>query len=226
LSRDLGGASVLIAGGSGGLGSALARALHGRGARIAVMGRHRDRLESIGVPATVIVGDIIHTSDCVRAVEVTLGAHGSLDGIVNAAGVVAFGPLVDIDDETLDRLLATNVLGPLRLMRAAIPHLSGGGFIANISAVVAESPVANMAAYSASKAALTAADVAIARELRRNKISLIDARPPHTETGLATRPISGAPPTLPTGLDPSAVADRIVAAIEADERDVPSSAFV
>jgi cyclic-di-GMP-binding biofilm dispersal mediator protein len=225
LSRDLNGTSIVVAGGSGGLGSALARTLHARGARLTVMGRHRESLESIGVPATVVVGDIVHTSDCHRAIDAAIAAHGSVDGIVNAAGVVAFGAFSDVDDETLDRLVATNFLGPLRLMRAALTHLPAGGFIANISAVVAEGPVANMAAYSATKAALTAADVAIARELRRSKISLIDARPPHTETGLATRPISGTSPNLPTGLDPGAVAERIVVAIEADERDLPSSAF-
>jgi cyclic-di-GMP-binding biofilm dispersal mediator protein len=215
----------VIAGGSGGLGSAVARALHGRGAHLTVFGRNRESLETIGVPATVVVGDLVRTSDCQRAVDAAIAAHGSLDGIVNAAGVVAFGPLSEVDDETLDRLVATNLLGPLRFMRAAIAHLPPGGFIANISAVVAESPVANMAAYSASKAALSAADVAIARELRRGKISLLDARPPHTETGLATRPIHGMAPTLPTGLDPAAVAERIVQAIEADERDLPSTAF-
>jgi cyclic-di-GMP-binding biofilm dispersal mediator protein len=82
-----------------------------------------------------------------------------------------------------------------------------------------------MAAYSASKAALTAFDAAAGRELRRAGVRVIDARPPHTETGLAERPAAGQPPKLPTGLDPDAVAARIVAAIVDNERDLPSSAF-
>jgi len=82
-----------------------------------------------------------------------------------------------------------------------------------------------MAAYSASKAALAAFDQAAARELRRAGIRLIDARPPHTETGLAQRPVYGTAPRLPTGLDPDAVAARILAAIRDDETDLPSSAF-
>jgi cyclic-di-GMP-binding biofilm dispersal mediator protein len=72
---------------------------------------------------------------------------------------------------------------------------------------------------------LSAFDAAAGRELRRARIRLVDARPPHTETGLATRPIAGSAPVLPTGLDPDAVAERIVTAIEADERDLASTAF-
>ncbi|MCU0266703.1 MAG: SDR family NAD(P)-dependent oxidoreductase, partial [Actinomycetia bacterium] len=93
------------------------------------------------------------------------------------------------------------------------------------SAVVAEHPTAGMAAYSASKAALTAHDVAVGRELRRAGIRVVDARPPHTQTGLAQRPLAGTAPRLPAGLAPDAVAARVVAAIEDDERDLPSAAF-
>ena len=57
------------------------------------------------------------------------------------------------------------------------------------------------------------------------QVDVIDARPPHTETGLATRPLAGSAPKMPTGLEPAAVAERIVAAIEAGETDLPSSAF-
>ncbi|MGN6600607.1 MAG: SDR family NAD(P)-dependent oxidoreductase [Actinomycetes bacterium] len=95
-----------------------------------------------------------------------------------------------------------------------------------MTAVVSEQPTAGMAAYSASKAATSAFVTAAGRELRRSKVRLVDARPPHTETGLAARPIAGPAPTLAQGLDPDAVAQRIVAAIGAGERDLPSSAFL
>jgi cyclic-di-GMP-binding biofilm dispersal mediator protein len=98
-------------------------------------------------------------------------------------------------------------------------------FIVNISGVVAESPMAGLAAYSASKSALYAFDQAISRELRRDGIRVIDARPGHTETGLATRAIAGQAPAFPTGLTPESVAQRIVTAIIEDEKDLPSSAF-
>jgi cyclic-di-GMP-binding biofilm dispersal mediator protein len=67
--------------------------------------------------------------------------------------------------------------------------------------------------------------VAATRELRRQQIDVIDIRPPHTETGLANRPIAGVAPKLPTGLDPAVVAARIVAAIKDGEKDLPVEAF-
>ena len=145
---------------------------------------------------------------------------------MNAAGIVAFGSLIETDDVVIEDLFLTNVLGPLWLIRAALPALTEAhGFVANISAVVAEQPLPGMVAYAASKAALTAASRALTRELRAAGITVTDARPPHTETGLATRPIAGVAPRLPQGLEPDAVARRIIAAIEAGEREVPADGF-
>jgi cyclic-di-GMP-binding biofilm dispersal mediator protein len=104
-------------------------------------------------------------------------------------------------------------------------HAGLSPFACTISAVVAEQPVAGMAAYSASKAAVTAFDAAVARELRRSGIRVLDARPPHTETGLASRPVAGQAPALPRGLEPQAVAQRIVTALLDGERDLPAASF-
>jgi cyclic-di-GMP-binding biofilm dispersal mediator protein len=215
-----------VAGATGGLGAAITRRLLDRGAVVTAFARRPERVAALDLAvAAVAAGDLADPAACERAVATAVGTAGRLDGVVNAAGVVAFGPFDELDDATLEALFRVNTLGPLRLLRAAVPFLAPGGFVVHLSAVVAEGPVAGMAAYSASKAALTAADVAIGRELRRRRITLVDARPPHTETGLAGRPLAGTPPTLPPGLAPDAVADRIVAAIEADERDLPSTAF-
>jgi short-subunit dehydrogenase len=217
VTRSLTAARIAVVGATGGLGAPIALALTGRGAHVTALVRSPDSFGGRAFPC-----DLRDPA----SIRDALVAAGPLDGIVNAAGVVAFGAITDLDDATLDALFAVNALGPLRLMRAAASGaVVDGGFIVNVSAVVAESPVANMAAYSASKAALTAADTAIARELRRRKVHVLDARPPHTETGLATRPIAGQAPQLPVGLDPAVVAERIVVAIEQEERDLPSSAF-
>jgi short-subunit dehydrogenase len=95
-----------------------------------------------------------------------------------------------------------------------------GGFHLTISAVLAEQPLPGMAAYDASKAALSRAGRSLARELRRQGTTVIDARPPHTETGLASRTIFGSPRRLPVGLDPQMVAERLVRAIEVGESEV------
>lgn len=223
---------MLVAGASGGLGAPICRHLAGRGARLTLLARDERRLDALadelradGAAVAVCAGDLRDAADCDRAVQAALDAHGRLDAVVGAAGVVAFGPLLELDDDVLDELLATNLVGPLRLARAALAHLAAGGCIANISAVVAENPVANMAAYSASKAALTSLDVSLGREVRRRRITVLDVRPPHTETGLAGRPIAGDAPALPPGHDPDQVAARIVQAIADGERELPASAF-
>ena len=86
--------------------------------------------------------------------------------------------------------------------------------------------MAGLSAYSASKAALHAFSVAAGREFRRLGVRFIDARPGHTESGLATRALFGEAPNFGAGLTTDAVAARIVAAIVNDEKDLPSAAFL
>jgi cyclic-di-GMP-binding biofilm dispersal mediator protein len=228
---SLQGASVLVAGATGGLGTPLSRQLAEAGAQLTLVGRDEARLRGLGLSAATAVVDLRKPAAAHAAVDAALHAHGRLDGIVFAAGVVAFGPATETPDQVLVDLFTLNTLAPIRLLRAALPHLEESAtagrapFVTHISAIVAESPMPGMAAYSASKAALAAFDGAAARELRRRGIRLIDARPPHTETGLADRPIHGAAPRLPQGLVPEAVAARIVAAIVGDETDLPSESF-
>ncbi len=224
--RSLGGASIVVTGATGGIGRQIATQLAQRDARLTLTARDSAAVEALGIDAAVIAADLRDATSGNAIVEAALAAHGRLDGIVNAAGIVAFGSLLETDDVVIEDLFLTNVLGPLWLIRAALPALTEAhGFVANISAVVAEQPLPGMVAYAASKAALTAASRALTRELRAAGITVTDARPPHTETGLATRPIAGVSPRLPQGLEPDAVARRIIAAIEAGEREVPAEGF-
>jgi short-subunit dehydrogenase len=225
------GKSILVVGATGGLGQPIAELLAARGARLTLHGRDETKLAGMSDWGTTVAGDISRADTARRLVDTAVGAHGGLDGIVFAAGIVAFGTVADTPDEVLIDVFTVNTLAPIRLLRAAMPALTESAqagrdpFVLIISAVVAEQPMPGMAAYSASKAALMAYDAAAARELRRAKIRLIDARPPHTETGLATRPHFGTAPSLPQGLAPLAVAERIVVGLESGERDMPSSAF-
>lgn len=223
---DLSGKAFLVVGATGALGSRIARLLADRGADVTVSGRSDHALISLGIDGAHAVAADLREPDAPRqAVAAAVERHGRLDGMVIAAGVVAFGPVTDVDDDTVDDLLLVDFLAPLRLIRAALPVLERGGVILGISAVVAEKPLANMAVYSAAKAATAALFTAVRGEARRRKIRVVDVRPPHTETGLAGRAIAGEAPKLPTGLDPDAVAARIVEALLGDETDVPSTAF-
>ena len=105
------------------------------------------------------------------------------------------------------------------------PALQPGGAIVNISGVIAETNLPGMAAYGASKAAVRAFDQALAREARRRNMRVLDARPPHTETGLAQHPLTGIAPRMPQGLAPAHVAAIICDALEAGLSDLPSTAF-
>ncbi|WP_299038775.1 SDR family oxidoreductase [uncultured Pseudokineococcus sp.] len=229
---DLQGARVLVTGASGGLGSLLAGGMAARGAVVAVSGRDEQRLRALEVEAVAhLPADLRQPGAPDALVGSAVEALGGLDVLVHAAGVVAFGPAAEVDDDLLDDLLLLHYLAPVRLLRAAVPHLRtsaaerGGAAAVMLSAVVAEQPVAGMAAYSAAKAALTAFDAAVAKELRRDRVRVLDVRPPHTETGLAGRPVAGEAPRMPEGLPPQDVVDRILRAVVDDERDLPSSAF-
>ncbi|MBY4206765.1 SDR family oxidoreductase [Rhodococcus fascians] len=217
---NLDGARILVFGASGGLGGPIVEQLAQAGARLTISGRSLESAEHHTVNADLTLPDSAR-SVVAEAVE----HHGGLDGIVIAAGVVAFGPVTEVDDDTVDELLLLNYLAPLRIMREALTTLDQGGFVLNISAVVADKPMPNMGAYSASKAAASALLKSVRTEARKSKIRIVDVRPPHTETGLATRPIAGQAPKLPQGLTPEAVAARIVAAITDDETDVGADQF-
>ena len=191
-----------------------------------VSGRSADALAALEIVGAHAVAADLREPDAPRAIVAAAAErHGRLDGLVIAAGVVAFGALTEVDDDTVDDLLLVDFLAPLRLIRAALPVLERDGVILGISAVVAEKPMANMAAYSAAKAATAALFTAVRSEARRRKVRVVDVRPPHTETGLAGRAIAGDPPKLPAGLDPDDVAARIVEALLGTETDVPSTSF-
>jgi cyclic-di-GMP-binding biofilm dispersal mediator protein len=220
VARELRGAHVVVVGATGVLGANIATQLAAAGARVSAIVRDHTRLDGASVSQYALADVTDH-----EALRTALASVAPFDGVVNATGVVAFGNVVDLDDATLARLFAVNSIAPIVMLRESAVHMNDGGFFVNISGVVATQPVAGMAAYSASKAAAWAAMTAAGRELRRRRIDVIDARPGHTETGLATRPLAGVAPKMPEGLAPNVVAARIVAAITAGERDLPTEAF-
>lgn len=220
MSREIQGMHIVVVGASGVLGSKLAAQLSQGGAQVSAVVRKSSRIDSSSISRHVIAD--VTDSTALRAAFAELAPF---DGVINAVGVVAFGNLAEVDDHTLTQLFAINAIAPIVMLRESAPHISQGGFFLNISAVVAQAPMAGMSAYSASKAAVWGAMVAATRELRRQQVDVIDVRPPHTETGLASRPLAGVAPKLPTGLDPENVAARIIAAIKDGERDLPVESF-
>lgn len=215
---DLQGAVVLVVGATGGLGSRIAEQLEDEGAIVARSSKSAGH-------------DLREPAAIAEVLEGVQAEHGRLDGLVVASGVVAFGAASELEPATVEELFAVNTTSPIQLITQSQSYLAASAadgrepFVVTLSGVVAETPVAGLAAYSASKAGLAAFIVAAAREYRRAGIRLVDARPGHTGTSLSEHPIAGSAPRFGEPLDPDRVAARIITAITDGEKDLPSTAF-
>ncbi|WP_218592145.1 SDR family NAD(P)-dependent oxidoreductase [Pseudonocardia oceani] len=153
---ELDGARVLVAGASGVLGAAIARALDARGARLVLAGRDAGRLDAVGLDAPTLVFDALDLDRCAAVVDEAAELLGGLDVLVVAFGIAAFGPAEQAGDLVTEQLLTVNTMAPMAMVRAAVPRLEGDGTVAVLSAILADHPTAGMAAYTASKAGLSA----------------------------------------------------------------------
>lgn len=227
---EIAGKRIVVVGATGGLGSEFSRILSAAGANLVLVGRSAEKLQALGIPGEMLTTDLL-TPGAADALISYIAQSGPIDGVIIAHGVVAFGSTAELDDSTLSTLITLNQTTPMQIVRASIAPMRAAReagsepFIVTISGVVAESPTAGLAAYSASKAGLAAFMNVMRRELRRDGIRALDARPGHTETELSKHPLAGQAPAFPEGYAPSAVAQRIVTAIVEGEGDLPSGSF-
>ena len=116
---------ALVTGASSGIGEATARALATPGATVAVAARRKDRLDALAaeIGGLAIETDVTDRDEDVAAVERTASELGRLDIVINNAGVMLLGPIVDAPVEEWDRMVALNVQGLLYVAHAALPHL-------------------------------------------------------------------------------------------------------
>jgi cyclic-di-GMP-binding biofilm dispersal mediator protein len=209
---------VLVIGASGGLGCSLVDQFLARGAHVIGVGRRAasdDRLERY------VQADVTRPDGQAIVVDAIKG--DGIDVVVLASGVVGFTQhdLMALDD--IANMITTNLVAPLQLMTLLSPLIHQGGNVTVVSGAVVDMPTLGMSTYTASKAGLSGFASVLRRELRTRKISVLEVRPPHTETGLASHPVFGSAPALPVGLDPDEVAKMIVDAIEADATSVDFS---
>lgn len=213
---DLDGARVLVAGASGVLGGGIARALRDAGSRTVVAGRDRSRLDG----ELALEFEALDLERCAAVVDEAADHLGGLDVLVVAFGVAAFGPAEEADDVLAEHLLTVNTLAPMAMVRAAVPRFEGSGTAAVISAILADVPTAGMAAYSASKAGLSAWLTALRLEQRRKGVTVFDVRPPHIETGLADRAIAGQAPPMKAGATADELVGLVVDGIRTGRREL------
>jgi NAD(P)-dependent dehydrogenase (short-subunit alcohol dehydrogenase family) len=173
--------SVVITGGSRGLGLVLARQLAAEGARLTLIARDEDELrraaddiharqpsaEVLIVPANV--GD---REDVQRAISQTIGRYGRIDVLINNAGIILVGPLDHMRLSDYDDAMKTHFWGPLFMVLEVLPHMrnQGGGRIVNVSSIGGGISVPHLLPYSASKFALTGLSDGLRAELARDQI--------------------------------------------------------
>jgi len=201
----------LVTGASSGIGRACARALGREGGRVVAAGRRQARLEGVvaqlhagGAEAVVATGDVREEGTCRAWVETAVRSFGRLDGLVNAAGVMGSGGLLETAPAEWDRMMDTNLRAMFLLTRAAAPELiKRRGAVVNLSSVAGPRPYANLIAYVVSKAGVDAFTRCAALDLAPHGVRVNALNPGVVVTELQTA--TNAVPDYPAFLERSKI---------------------
>ena len=175
---DLTGMTALVTGASGGIGSAVARALAGQGARLALSGSNAEKLEAfraeLGGDHVALVCDLSDSAAVDGLVPRAVEALGQLDILVNNAGVTRDNLAMRMKDEEWDTVIRVNLEAAFRLIRAAAKPMMKARFgrVISITSVVGATGNPGQANYAASKGGLTAMSKALAQELASRNITV------------------------------------------------------
>lgn len=194
------GTVVMVTGASSGIGDATARALAAEGAYVAAVARRTERLDALaaelsagGSSVLSVTADVTDPIQAARAVDETVEHFGRLDTLVNNAGVMLLGPVVDAPFEEWQRMIDLNLTGLLACTHAALPHLMaavedsprGVVDIVNISSVAGRETRSGSAVYNATKHGLGAFSEALRKEITRRHVRVSLVEPGAVETELA-----------------------------------------
>lgn len=162
-----------VTGASRGLGHAIATLAIARGDKVCLVARHPDIAAvaaALGPDAIGVQADVSKAEDLATACATVADRWGGIDVLVNNAGLHRGGKIDVLDVADWEQSLATNLSGPMHAVRAALPHMSGGGSIVNIGAVVGFRGFAGDSCYGASKAGLAGLTQILATELAARQI--------------------------------------------------------
>jgi NAD(P)-dependent dehydrogenase (short-subunit alcohol dehydrogenase family) len=186
------GKSIVITGGSRGLGLTIARRLAMEGARIALLARDQEelaeacrQLRGIGGDALAVPCDLLDRGQSLGAIETVIDRFGAIDVLINNAGIIEVGPLDNMRRQDFEQAMNLHFWAPLNLIQQTIPHMrrAGGGRIVNIASVGGKIAVPHMAPYSASKFALVGLSDSFRAELARDGIRVTTVAPGVMRTG-------------------------------------------
>ena len=218
---NLKGATVLISGGSSGIGYAIAKTLGDAGARIAITGRDERRLTEAAraLDAFAIRADVSDEADVARTYKEVFSKFGHLDVLINNAGSGIFKTLVEMEKSKFEAIFATNVTGAMLMAREAAKHFieRRSGNIVNICSTASLRGAANGTAYYASKFALRGMTECWRAELRQYNVRVFLVNPSEvlTNFGAAAGVSQKDNPTKLRGED---IAWMIKAGLEMNDR--------
>jgi len=198
MADQLNGTVALVTGASSGIGEASARALAGAGAAVAIAARRKDRLDDLareiergGGRALAIETDVTDREQAIAAVEGTVRELGRLDTVVNNAGVMLLGPILDAPVEEWDRMIELNLKGLMYVTHAALPHLLKAAAgeprevadLINISSVAGRVARSGSGVYNLTKHGVGAVSESLRQELteRHVRVSLVEPGAVSTE---------------------------------------------
>jgi NAD(P)-dependent dehydrogenase (short-subunit alcohol dehydrogenase family) len=220
---SIAGRVVAITGAARGIGLATARAMHAAGAKVAI--GDIDREAAAGAAAGIgsdVHGaglDVSHEASFAEFLAGAERALGPLEILVNNAGIMPIGPLLEESEATARRVMEVNVLGVMNGMRLALPGMlaRGAGHVVNVSSVAGRSPVPGGLSYAASKAAVFSATETARVEFAGRGVAFTCVMPSFTSTEL----IAGTKGTrFIASVSPEKVAEAILAGVRAQRADV------
>ena len=192
---------ALITGASSGIGEACARHLAAEGAAVALVARRADRLEQVatdireqGGTALVIEADVTDQEQARGAVDRTVAELGRLDTLINNAGVMLLGPIVDAPVEEWQRMVDVNLLGLLYCTHAALPHLLAAAEqpprqvadLVNVSSVAGRVPRLGSGVYNLTKHGVGAFSESLRQEVTKRHVRVSLVEPGAVATELAS----------------------------------------
>ena len=185
---DLTGKTALVTGASGGIGGAIARALHAQGAAVTLSGTRAEALEqlkaSLGERAHVVAAKLADAADIDRLAKEAEAAMGKIDILVNNAGITRDNLSMRMKDEDWEKVLQVNLTGAFRLTRAAMRGMMRRryGRIINITSVVGVTGNPGQANYAAAKAGLIGMSKSLAQEVASRGITVNCVAPGFIDT--------------------------------------------
>jgi len=181
---SLAGKTAVVTGASRGIGAAVARALHDRGASLGLASRSGDDLGLERVVAHAC--DVRYLDALVRLCDATAERFGGIDIVVPNAGVGAYGPFLDLSREHLDEMVDVNLKGTIYAIRAALPHmLDREGDVITLASEAGRRGLPNEAVYCASKFGQVGLTRALDHELRERGIRCTNVCPGGVATDFA-----------------------------------------